>query len=921
MTNMPQKVVFTPDIVDRTGPIDKVLEDFLFQQTNAVQSALEKKFPGVSKSATQRLLNEFVSLEGTKKPKARSAILVSGIDETQAFFILQQLEKGRILSESDGIYEVAHDTLAKIIADHRTDDEVALLEAVKLVKDRHYDYQKYKTLLIRKELAFLSRYESRLREYDKLKPDEWAFIKKSKKAANLRRGSLIVFLIALVMVSIATFSYVYAQKTLAVLALKKAKEESLKSRYALLSAQSISAQDDDNTLALQLAFAARAVATDSQTRENARAVFVDISARQDFPFYQLLIDSLQKVFALDVSPDGHRILTAGENGEAKAWDEKGRLLQTLEGGHTQRIQAAVYSPDGLIATGGMDSLVIIWKQDGSILHRRPNSSGMINALAFSPDGQYLLSGDADGWIKQYETKSGKLIHEFPKKSSGDGAVNCITFLPEGDHFLYGLENQRIRIKSLNGNWSSFFDGHTNEITSLSVSPDGEYFVSGSWDNTAILWEKYSSYSGPKFRKLLTLEGHEYNVNAVAVSPDGKHIVTGSEDNTIHLWDRQGNLARVFYGHSGEVTALKWLNPDVFISGSRDMTVKVWHISPLYPIVMKNDWHVLQARFDTKDRVITASRNGNIYRWWLSSGQVDTLVKTPNQITDFFVLPDKKLLVYGDKKGNIGLAFERKDTIIVKEVKGPCSPGLEKYNGCITKLILSPDQTSFLSVGLRNEEEHTASLYEIQGDTIIKSHIAFGPNRHPVLVASFFPQSGKAVTADVKGNIFIWAPDGKLLNNWKGHANQQVVSVAVSHNEAFLATGGWDNDLIIWDTTGKKIQSFIHGKPVRSIAFSKNDSLLLTGSNDNWARLFKFSNGKWQLEQRFEGHSGTIWSVSFSPDERQVLTGSLDNTARIWKIIDSTFMNSNRIAPLTEKQKMQYGFMIEKPVDTPLPTKD
>ena len=89
-------------------------------------------------------------------------------------------------------------------------------------------------------------------------------------------------------------------------------------------------------------------------------------------------------------------------------------------------------------------------------------------------------------------------------------------------------------------------------------------------------------------------------------------------------------------------------------------------------------------------------------------------------------------------------------------------------------------------------------------------------------------------------------------------------------------------------------------------FQKNDSLLLTGSIDTWARLFTISHGKWQLAQRFEGHSATIWSASFSPDERQILTGSLDHTARIWNIIDSTFMNSTRIAPLTERQKLQYG---------------
>lgn len=196
------------------------------------------------------------------------------------------------------------------------------------------------------------------------------------------------------------------------------------------------------------------------------------------------------------------------------------------------------------------------------------------------------------------------------------------------------------------------------------------------------------------------------------------------------------------------------------------------------------------------------------------------MKTPNEITDFFILPEKGLLAYGDKNGNIGLAYEQKDTTIVKVVEEPCDSGMEKYNGCITKLILSPDQKSFLSVGLRNDGEHKVRMYEILDDTIRKSDIEFGPHKDQVLVASFFPKSPKVLTADVKGHVYIWDTNGKLLRPWKGHGQQQIVSVAVSHNEKYIATGGWDNDLILWDTTGKKIQSLLHGKPVRSIVFSK-----------------------------------------------------------------------------------------------------
>ena len=62
------------------------------------------------------------------------------------------------------------------------------------------------------------------------------------------------------------------------------------------------------------------------------------------------------------------------------------------------------------------------------------------------------------------------------------------------------------------------EGHTGSIDSVAVSPDRKFIVTGSWDNTAKMWDSTTKEC------VGTLEGH-YN-DSVAVSPDGKFIVTG-----------------------------------------------------------------------------------------------------------------------------------------------------------------------------------------------------------------------------------------------------------------------------------------------------------------------------------------------------------------------------------------------------------
>lgn len=83
-------------------------------------------------------------------------------------------------------------------------------------------------------------------------------------------------------------------------------------------------------------------------------------------------------------------------------------------------------------------------------------------------------------------------------------------------------------------------GHTYEITSIAVSPDGRFLVSGSKDWRIKIW---NLQTGLLTR---TISGHGSWVNAVAFNPDGSLIASGSDDRTVRLWDSQsGALARTF----------------------------------------------------------------------------------------------------------------------------------------------------------------------------------------------------------------------------------------------------------------------------------------------------------------------------------------------------------------------------------------
>ena len=522
----------------------------------------------------------------------------------------------------------------------------------------------------------------------------------------------------------------------------------------------------------------------------------------------------------------------------------------------------------------------------------------VSGLTISNDGRRLITTSADRTMRIWN-----LSDEFAKLTDTfhhPDRVNALATSPGTKWIATGCFDRLIRLWDPDTHSAVTLEGRGMPTSSLAMSPDGRWLVSGDERGGVFAWDLTQADTEIAGSRLALNSFQMPRVAHLSFSTDSRWLISAHAANnqqamgTVLLWDLAGDQPQRYQLYQDRVAAWRGVfSPDSrwLVIAKHDGSLPLWRVADEFTkdefaFLKGHEAAVRRADFSADgNRLASTDDDGLTIAWDLSGEQPAELLRLrePNgRAIGLALSPNGSHLATSNLSSRIRL-WDLGDPGRSHE--------LLAHAAVARQLRFTPDGRFLISA----DNNYDVRIWSVERN---------GRGPHPVVLKAHSDQvnglaigpDGRFVTTSTDESIRFWQRDGTRETELKpdrAFPNRPVVLNRIAWSpdgEYIAATSNTDGIVRIWDLTFDAPQDGFfalrgHRESVKSVAFRPSDSLLATGGADRTVRLWNLAvDQPEETVQILGGHEMPVTGVAFHPTEKdQLASVSMDGTLRLWNL--------------------------------------